>query len=168
MSKVLMSLVATLFVAASSVSPMHAATTSGAQIEKNKQTARAWFQDIIIGEKLDKLDGMLDKNVTVEFAPGFVESASGMLTTKGIADAKKHIKAVSDKYDYTGEVVDVIAEGNKVCLLRTLHEKTKDGKVATFPWVTIFTFGKEGKITDMKHVHDTMSEHTQLATPAKK
>jgi ketosteroid isomerase-like protein len=142
-----------------SVSPVSAATSD---VEKNKQVARQWFEEVIVKEDTKKLDQLCDKNVTANFAPGYAHNVSGNNKISGIEPLRKHLEALAKKTDYSGKIIELFGEGDKVVLYRDTTAKTEDGHTASVPWMTIFHF-KNGKIVSMVHLHDTLAEHEQLS-----
>lgn len=153
-------LLASLFGAA--VLPADAATKS--DVDKNKQMARTWYEEVIVKENITPLDTILAPDVVMEFAPSYETKISGNNRLSGIEQVKQHAAQIGKDFDFKGEIVDLIGEGNKVVLYRIVTQKLTDGKTATVPWVTFFEF-KDGKIASIKHVHDTLGEKEQFEAP---
>lgn len=142
-------------------------TTAFADVAKNKEAVRVFYEEAIIKKNVNALDGVLAKGVTVEFAPSYVSSISKNNKLSGIDQTKQHIANATKAMTFSGPIVDMIAEGNKVALYRVVTEKMPDGRTAICPWVSIFEFDATGKISKIKHVHDTLIEKNAFATPKK-
>jgi len=148
----------------STASSAIAASTS--DVDKNKQMARTWYEEVIVKENLTPLDSILAPDVVMELDPSYKTKVSGTNKLSGAEQIKQHAAQISKDFDFSGDVIDLFGEGNKVVLYRVVTQKLADGKTATVPWVTFFEF-KNGKIANIKHVHDTLSEKQQFeAAPA--
>lgn len=156
-----------LFGAPSLAADKPAAATKSS-VERNKESARVWYEEAIVKENPKSLDTILAKGVTVEFAPSFVSSVTNSNKLSGMDQVKKHVVAANKNADYSGAILDIVGEGNKVAMYRVVTEKMADGRTAVVPWVSFFEFDDAGKITKIKHVHDTLGEKQQLDKSAKK
>ena len=143
-------------------------SSSSSQIEHNKETARLWWVEVIQHKDLKVIDKILAKDAVQELAPSYVSPLNGSNKFTGIESIKKHMEKVHSRGSYPAANPIVIAEGNRVAVLREVTEKMNDGSNAVIPWVTFFEFDKDGKISHMIHVHDTLHEKNQLEKSAKK
>jgi hypothetical protein len=141
-------------------------TAKPSSLEKNKQTARMWYEEAIVKENPKSLDEILAKGVTLELAPSYVSPISGTNKLSGAKQVKDHVAQVNKNGDYSGQIIDMVAEGNKVAMYRIVTEKLADGRTSVTPWVSFFEFDPAGKITKIKHVHDTLQQKNQLAKGA--
>jgi ketosteroid isomerase-like protein len=137
-------------------------------VKHNKDVARMWYEEAIVKENPKALDDILAEGVTFELAPSYVSQVSGTHKLAGAKQVKDHIGNVNKNADYSGEIIDLVGEGNKVAMYRVVTQKMPDGRVAVVPWVSFFEFNDAGKITKIKHVHDTLHEKNQLEAASKK
>jgi ketosteroid isomerase-like protein len=138
-----------------------AATTTNGEVEKNKQMARAWWEEVIVKENLKPLDTILDKNATMEMDPSYPSKVTGTSKLKGAEQIKQHAKNYTSIAETSGTITDFIGDGNTVILVRNVTMKLPAGTAKDVPWVTVFHF-KNGKITDIQHIHDTAFERSQM------
>lgn len=141
-------------------------TAAKSSIDKNKQTARIWYEEGIIKGNSKALDPILAKGVVMELAPSYASPVSGSYKVSGADQVKKHVDSVTKGAVRTGEIVDLVAEGNKVAMYRVVTQKMPDGRTVVVPWVSFFEFDDAGKITKIKHVHDTLHEKNQMEKKA--
>lgn len=152
--------IATALFGNSTTPTAHAADSP--QVAKNKQSARIWYEEAIVKKNSKSLDGILAKGVVVEFAPSYSSPVSKSSTVSGADQVKKHVEAATKAATFSGAIDDIIAEGNKVAIYRVVTSKMADGRTCVVPWVSFFEFDNAGKITKIKHVHDTQGEKQQL------
>ncbi len=132
------------------------------EVENNKQMARIWFEEVFVKENLVPLDTIVHENATMTMDPSYPSKVTGTNKLTGIKEIKEHVKNYTSAADTTGNVKDIVGEGNTVVLFRTVTMKTPQGTAVDVPWVTIFKF-KNGKISEITHVHDTLHEKNQTA-----
>jgi ketosteroid isomerase-like protein len=149
--------------------PAHSADApaDAAKLAKNKETARIWYDDIVVKKDYSQIDKILADDVVEELAPAFPSPKFGTNKVMGKENTKEHIigylKANTVAIDGP---VTVVAEGNKVVAFRQTINTRADGARGVTPWFTLFEFDDNGRITHMTHVHDTL--HLQRQYEASK
>jgi ketosteroid isomerase-like protein len=136
-------------------------------VENNKKIARVWFEEVFVKENLKPLDDIVAKDATMTMSPSYPSKVSGTNKLTGLDQIKQHVAGFTAVAETKGEIFDIVGEGNTVILYRNCTITTPQGTSTDVPWVTIFHF-KDGKIADIKHVHDTLFEKNQLDKAAAK
>lgn len=115
-------------------------------------------------QKLDELDGY--------FAPGFAPSSAVPMLPKGLEGAKMaHQMSMQAFPDRKTEIVDIFAQGDKVCTRLRVTGTNKGGlpwlsvpandKKVDFEWISIYEV-KGGKVANHWAVNDGITLLTQL------
>lgn len=129
--------------------------------ESIKQKAESWFIDVIEKENIKQIDALLSDHAVLELAPTYKSNITATNKVVGKEAIKKHM---ADFVGLTSAVIsedaETVAEGNKVAMYRLITTKYNNGKVIKTPWAIFFTFNN-GKISYIKHVHDTLLEEQQ-------
>jgi ketosteroid isomerase-like protein len=128
---------------------------SPSSVQRNKETARIWFEDVVIKQDRSGLEKILSKDVVLELPPSMTSNHAGTSKVVGVDEVIKHAEAMNKNWKVSGDTVHTIAEGNKVAMMRYETATSARGTVAGHPWITFFDFSDDGKITRIRHVCDT-------------
>lgn len=130
-------------------------------LENNRKIARQWYEELIVKENLPMVDVLIADDAVMEMSPSMPSKATGTSRVSGKENIRKHLKNITDNFSYKGNLLDVIAEGDKVVLYRIVEETDKAGHKALVPWISIIQISNN-KIKKITHVHDTMHEANQF------
>ncbi len=140
---------------------------SQSSVQRNKETARIWFEDVVIKQDRSGLEKILAKDVVLELPPSMTSNHAGTSRVVGADEVIKHAEAMNKNWKVSGDTVHTIAEGNKVAMTRYETATSARGTVTGHPWVTFFDFNNDGKITRIRHVCDTAQMETQFNASTK-
>jgi ketosteroid isomerase-like protein len=150
------------------VYPVNADQSDGrSSVERNKQTARIWFDDVVVKQDRSRLGMILAKDVVFELPPSMRSHVSGDSKVVGADQVIKHAEAMNKRKKVVAETAEVIGEGNKVAVLRYEAATDAHGTRTGAPWVMFFDFNDDGKITRIRNVTDTAYAAQQQNSPNK-
>lgn len=135
-------------------------------MENQKRMARVWFEEAFVKENLGPLDEILAEDVVMNMDPSYPSKVNNSTQLKGREQVKQHVKNFTGVAETSGTIRSLVGEGDTVVLFRDVTVKLPDGTAKDVPWVTLFKF-KNGKISEITHVHDTHHEAKQLGSATK-
>jgi ketosteroid isomerase-like protein len=141
------------------------ATLPKSDMDNQKRMARVWFEEAFVKENLAPLDDILAEDVVMYMDPSYPSKVTNTTKLTGRDQVKQHVKNVNDAAELTGNIKAIIGEGDTVMLDREVTMKLANGTSKDVPWVTIFKF-KNGKVSEITHVHDTLHEANQMKSTA--